>query len=117
MLPWVSQVAELTRFTKSRHIFFVFVQNEITMTSENIPGRDSEQQPQKNNSPDKAIDTPKEVEESRDANIDEDFPGYPHYPAKEDIITPENGERVDVDVEKLTRSHTITPDHLKNISE
>jgi hypothetical protein len=90
---------------------------EANMSTQNIAGGDKEQQPQKNNTPEKAIDTPKEVEESKDANIDEDFPGYPHYPAKEDIINPDNGERVDVDVEKLTRSNTVTPDHLKDISE
>jgi hypothetical protein len=87
------------------------------MTIENAPGGDNEQQPAKNNNPDKAINTPEEVEESKDANIDEDFPGYPHYPAKDDIVSPENGQRVDVDVEKLTRSHNITPDHLKDITE
>jgi hypothetical protein len=68
------------------------------------------------NDPDEVIDTPAEVEESNDEKIDEDFPGYPHYPAKDDILNPENyTERVDLDVENLTRSHTITQDHIKNI--
>ena len=38
-------------------------------------------------------------------NVNEDFPGYPHYPAKEDIMHPSNGmEKVTPDPEKLTRS-------------
>lgn len=68
------------------------------------------------NNPDEAMDTPEKVEESNDMNIDEDFPGYPHYPAEEDILDPENSDkRVNIDVENLTRSHNITPDHIKNI--
>ncbi len=68
------------------------------------------------NDPDEVIDTPKEVEESNDEKIDEDFPGYPHYPAREDILNPGNDvERVDIDVENLTRSHKITSDHIKGI--
>ena len=68
------------------------------------------------NDPDEAIDSPSEVEKSNDEKIDEDFPGYPHYPAQEDILNPENqGKRVDLDVENLTRSHKIPVDHMKNI--
>src|SRR3954451_7101643 len=49
------------------------------------------------------IDTPKEVQQSNDEHIDEDFPGYPHYPAKEDILNPQNHiERVNANVENLT---------------
>jgi hypothetical protein len=41
----------------------------------------------------------------RDDQQDEDFPGYPHYPAKEDIMNPSSDmERVEVDVENLTPS-------------
>jgi hypothetical protein len=62
------------------------------------------------------IDSPEEVQESNDEKIDQDFPGYPHYPAKDDILDPDNHTaRVDIDVENLTRSHTITADHLKSI--
>lgn len=32
------------------------------------------------------IDTPQEVKQSNDKNIKKDFPGYPHYPASEDIM-------------------------------
>ena len=68
------------------------------------------------NNPDEAINTPGEVQESNDEKIDQDFPGYPHYPAEEDILNRENdSKRVDIDVENLTRSHTIAPDHLKSI--
>jgi hypothetical protein len=99
-------------------IFFLYYNEiEISMAAENSSGSDREQQPAKTNNPEKAIDTSKEVEESKDAKIDQDFPGYPHYPAKEDIVNPDNSNKIDVDVEKLTRSNTITPDHLKDISE
>ncbi len=38
-------------------------------------------------------------------NAHADFPGYPHYPAKEDIMHPSNNmEKVTPDPEKLTRS-------------
>jgi hypothetical protein len=68
------------------------------------------------NDPDEVMDTPADVEESNDEKIDQDFPGYPHYPAKDDILNPENyTEKVDIDVENLTRSHKISPEHLKNI--
>src|SRR5215213_2652881 len=41
----------------------------------------------------------------RDDQQDEDFPGYPHYPAKEDIMSPSSDmKRVEVDVENLTPS-------------
>ncbi|MDB5247214.1 MAG: hypothetical protein JWQ40_1608 [Segetibacter sp.] len=68
------------------------------------------------NDPDEIIDRPEEVQESNDEKIDQDFPGYPHYPAKDDILNPGNSnERVDLDVENLTRSNTISPDHIRNI--
>ncbi|WP_207497186.1 hypothetical protein [Aridibaculum aurantiacum] len=68
------------------------------------------------NDPKEAIDTPKEVEEANDPNIDEDFPGYPHYPAKEDLLNPENNNgKVDLDVESFSRSNAIDPLHIKNI--
>lgn len=36
---------------------------------------------------------------------DEDFPGYPHYPSKEDIMHPANRmEKISPDPEKLTKS-------------
>lgn len=68
------------------------------------------------NDPDEIIKEPEEVQESNDEKIDQDFPGYPHYPAEDDILNPDNyNERVDLDVENLTRSHTISADHIKSI--
>ena len=46
--------------------------------------------PQNNSS--KAMDSKREVEQSNDAKTDQDFPGYPHYPAKEDAM----GQRTDL---------------------
>jgi hypothetical protein len=41
----------------------------------------------------------------RDENTDDEFPGYPHYPAKEDIMSPTSDmERIEVDVENLSPS-------------
>lgn len=79
--------------------------------------RETNEKPQPaTNDPDEVINTPAEVQESNDEKIDQDFPGYPHSPAEEDILNPGNGiERVDLDVENLTRSHTITSDHIKSI--
>jgi hypothetical protein len=68
------------------------------------------------NDPNEVIENPEEVQESNDEKIDQDFPGYPHYPAKDDILNPENSTgRVEIDVENLTRSNTISPNHIKNI--
>jgi hypothetical protein len=42
------------------------------------------------------------VENSNDEHIDQDFPGYPHYPPKEDIMDQRtDAHRVDVDVENF----------------
>ena len=37
------------------------------------------------------------------------FPGYPHYPANEDIMNSKDNERVDLDVENFSRSNEISP--------
>lgn len=47
---------------------------------------------------------------------DKEFPGYPHYPAKEDILNRPDAERVDVDVENLSRSNTKTSSALPDAS-
>lgn len=61
------------------------------------------------NDPSKAMDSKSEVEESNDENIGEDFPGYPHYPAKEDIMDQRTDtHRVDMDVENLPSGHNAT---------
>src|SRR5688572_2858561 len=72
-----------------------------------------EKDPNKNNIPDqdpsKAMDSRREVEQSNDQKTDQDFPGYPHYPAKEDIMDQRTDtHRVDVDVEGLPSGHNAT---------
>ena len=53
----------------------------------------------------KAMDSKKEVEKSPDPKTDQDFPGYPHYPAKEDIMDQRTDmHRVDMDVENFAGS-------------
>lgn len=48
----------------------------------------------------KPMDSKKDVAQSPDGKTDEDFPGYPHYPAKEDIMDQRTGShRVDADLE------------------
>lgn len=55
------------------------------------------------NDPSKAMDSKKEVENSNDEKTDQDFPGYPHYPAKEDIMDQRtDSHRVDMNMEKLS---------------
>ena len=55
------------------------------------------------------IDKPQEVEKSNDEKIDQDFPSYPHYPAKEDIMDPKNHtDRVNANVENVTRRSLST---------
>ena len=54
------------------------------------------------NNPSKPMDSKREVEQSNDNKTDQDFPGYPHYPAKEDIMDQRtDSHRVDMDVENL----------------
>ena len=63
--------------------------------------------PQQN--PSKAMDSKKDVEQSPDPKTDQDFPGYPHYPAKEDIMDKRTeSHRVDADVENFTTSANRT---------
>ena len=40
------------------------------------------------NDPSTIIEKPEDVPASNDAKIDEDFPGYPHSPANEEILKP-----------------------------
>src|SRR5215212_944652 len=61
------------------------------------------------NNPSKAMDSKLEVEQSNDAKTDQDFPGYPHYPAREDIMDQRTGaERVEADVENLPSGRNAT---------
>ena len=66
--------------------------NEENNRASNIPEDNSS----------KAMDSKREVEQSPDGKIDQDFPGYPHYPAKEDIMDQRTGvHRVDADLENM----------------
>jgi hypothetical protein len=46
--------------------------------------------------------------QTKNDHEEKDFPGYPHYPAKEDIMNTKEIERVDLDVENLSRSGKLT---------
>ena len=60
------------------------------------------------------IDSENKVQQSKDEHIDEDFPGYPHYPAKEDIMNPQNHtERIEANVENLTHDELQKTDKKK----
>jgi hypothetical protein len=66
--------------------------NEENQRPSNIP----------ENNPSKPMDSKREVEDSPDEKTDQDFPGYPHYPAKEDIMDQRTGShRVDADIENM----------------
>ena len=39
-----------------------------------------------------------------DKQNEDKFPGYPHYPSKDDIMNSKDNERVDLDVENISRS-------------
>lgn len=61
------------------------------------------------NNPSKAMDSKKEVERSKDPKTDQDFPGYPHYPAREDIMDKRNDfEKENIDVENIPNSKNIS---------
>lgn len=54
------------------------------------------------NNPSKGMNSKQEVAQSPDEKTDQDFPGYPHYPAKEDIMDQRTGShRVDANLEEL----------------
>jgi hypothetical protein len=53
---------------------------------------------------------------NKNDNEEKDFPGYPHYPAREDILNQPDAERVDVDVENLSRSNSQTSSALPDKS-
>jgi hypothetical protein len=54
------------------------------------------------NSSSKPMDSKRDVEQSPDEKTDQDFPGYPHYPAKEDIMSQNSGfHRVDASLEEM----------------
>ena len=57
----------------------------------------------------KAMDSKGEVERSNDPKTDQDFPGYPHYPAREDIMDKRNDfTKENIDVENLPNSRNLS---------
>jgi hypothetical protein len=69
---------------------------EMDKNSSNIP----------DNTSSKPMDSKKDVKESPDEKTDQDFPGYPHYPAKEDIMDKRTGNhKVDADLENVSSSN------------
>ena len=61
------------------------------------------------NDPSKPMDSKQEVERSNDEKTDQDFPGYPHYPAREDIMDKRNDyTKENIDVENLPNSKNVT---------
>ena len=49
---------------------------------------------------------------NKNDNEDTQFPGYPHYPAKEDIMNVKGEQRIDADVEDIARSKNIRSSDL-----
>ena len=45
-----------------------------------------------------------------------EFPGYPHYPAKDDMMNSKGTERVDIDVENLSRANNVSSSALPDKS-
>lgn len=43
---------------------------------------------------------------------EKDFPGYPHYPAKDDIMNAKGEDQLDADVEDIARSNNIVSSDL-----
>lgn len=59
--------------------------------------------------PSKAMDSKSEVEASGDEKTDQDFPGYPHYPAREDMMDKRTGShRIDADVSDMGTAPNTT---------
>lgn len=70
------------------------------------------------NNSSKAMDSKREVENSNDAKIDQDFPGYPHYPAREDIMDKRNDfTKENIDVEKLPNSKNLSGVNQRFLTE
>jgi len=79
------------------------------MKRNNDKNKDNQTSQIPENDPSKAIDSKGEVEQSRDEKIDQDFPGYPHYPTREDIMDQRTGShKIDMDVENLASARNTT---------
>ena len=56
--------------------------------------------------------------DQKNENNEGEFPGYPHYPANEDIMNAKDAKRVEVDLENLSHSKNILPNLPdKSVSE
>lgn len=69
------------------------------------------------NDPSRAMDSKREVEQSPDPKTDQDFPGYPHYPAREDIMDERtDSHRVDTNIEDMpaNKNNTGVSERYKN---
>jgi hypothetical protein len=86
------------------HNIFIAEQKSNMISNENN-SRDQ----QADNDPSNAMNTKRDVAQSPDEKTDEDFPGYPHYPAKEDIMDKSTGShRVDANVEEMGSAQNAT---------
>jgi len=89
-----------------RHdIFYISFINIYIMERNN----DNNNARNKSDESSKPMDSKREVEKSNDPKTDQDFPGYPHYPAKEDIMDQRtDSHRVDLDVENIPGNRNVT---------
>ena len=56
--------------------------------------------------------------DEKDNTVDDEFPGYPHYPPSEDIMNPANQiKRVSVDVENLAPPGSLSNQQAQRLSE
>ena len=79
------------------HNIFIPEQKNNMISNENNSGSNPA-----DNDPSNAMNTKRDVDQSPDEKTDQDFPGYPHYPAKEDIMSESTGShRVDANVEEM----------------
>ena len=71
---------------------------------------DNQKDKSRSNIPDdsssKPMDSKKDVKNSPDEKTDQDFPGYPHYPANEDIMDKRTGNhKIDANLENISSSN------------
>jgi len=59
----------------------------------NSKNANSTSKPSKNNNPSNAMSAKEDVR-SNDKKMKQDFPGYPHYPAREDVMNPANNNGI-----------------------
>ncbi|HWJ92142.1 MAG TPA: hypothetical protein VNR87_13575, partial [Flavisolibacter sp.] len=86
-----------------------FPAQHFLYSSKKIMDRNNDEGRIPDNDSSKAMDSKKEVDQSNDEKTDQDFPGYPHYPAKEDIMDQRtDSHRVDMDVENLPSNRNAT---------